>query len=330
MSDIDFANFDSDNNNYWSYSCNNQFLYSYIDEPRQNTAEEQESNDFYDNSKSLLAQDDDIPEPIFHEDLKKIVTGTDTEPTSFLTKRERNKFEDYQLQKQDEIEQNNIYENIFNINEQKEKDKKNEIKSKDSKKIKILIKNNNIPKGRRRENGKYDEEPKHTKFDEDNIIRKIKTFIFKYILNLLNNSLNDETQEFYPLESELNENLKKDLNEQLLNRTIRDIYENSKLNERHKNKGDANKILIKKILEENVEIKTIKILSMTYRDILDLIKKKDYLILLDEIKKKETKKKKNTPEDINLYLGEVKNLIDHYEEWFSKKLGRNSKKTKKN
>jgi len=53
------------------------------------------------------------------------------------------------------------------------------------------------------------------------------------------------------------------------------------------------------------------------------------LILLDEIKKKETKKKKNTPEDINLYLGEVKNLIDHYEEWFSKKLGRNSKKTKK-
>ena len=104
----------------------------------------------------------------------------------------------------------------------------NEIKSKNSKKIKILIKNNNIPKGRRRENCKYDEEPKHTKFDEDNIIRKIKTFIFKYILNLLNNSLNDETQEFYPLESELNENLKKDLNEQLLNRTIRDIYENSK------------------------------------------------------------------------------------------------------
>ena len=330
MSDIDFANFDSDINNYWSYSCNNQFLYSYIDEPRQNIAEEQESNDFYDNSKSLLAQDDDIPEPIFHEDLKKIVTGTDTEPTSFLTKRERNKFEDYQLQKQDEIEQNNIYENIFDINEQKEKDKKNEIKSKDLKEIKILIKNNDIPKGRRRENCIYDEEPKHIKFVEDNIIRKIKTFIFKYILNLLNNSLNDETQEFYPLESELNENLKKDLNEQLLNRTIRDIYENSKLNERHQDKPDANKNLIKKIFDEKTELETIKILSMTYRDILEQIRKKDSFNFLEEIRKKEKNKKKNTPQIINFYLEKLKKLLDNYEGWFNNKLGRNTEKRKKN
>jgi hypothetical protein len=125
------------------------------------------------------------------------------------------------------------------------------------------------------------------------------------------------------------EKLKKELNLELLNRTIKDIYGNTKLNGRHRFRGDANKILINKILEENVELETIKILSMTYGDILNQIRKKDSENFLEEIRQKEARKKKNTPEIINSYLDKLKNVFYNYENWFKFKLGRNTEKRNK-
>ena len=47
----------------------------------------------------------------------------------------------------------------------------------------------NSNRGRRKKNIEYDDKPQHSKFKEDNIIQKIKTFIFDYILDHLNKSL---------------------------------------------------------------------------------------------------------------------------------------------
>ena len=47
----------------------------------------------------------------------------------------------------------------------------------------------NSNRGRRKKNIEYNNNPLHSKFKDDNIIQKIKTFIFDYILDLLNKSL---------------------------------------------------------------------------------------------------------------------------------------------
>jgi hypothetical protein len=336
MSEFEFGNLYDENNNFFPYGINEPYFPSYFEDPRQIIEEPKESNDFYNNSLIDFYDNNAKLESLYEKNnnIKNIVTVGKTESTSFLTnKRERDLLEDNKLKKEDEND--NLSHDIFYNNEkeeEKEKETEENIEQLNIGNIvdnKILINLDENKPGRRKEDGIYYESAKHTKDNEDNIMRKIKTFVFQYILRLLNDSLIDKNKEFYPLETELNENLKKDLNVQLLNRTILDIYENSKLNDRHKFRGAANKILIKKILEENVEIKTIKILSMTYKDILDQIREKDSSFFLEEIRKKESRKKKNTPEIINSYLKKLEDLLFSYENWFGSKLGRNSEKRKK-
>ena len=342
MSEDEFGNL-YDGNDFFSYEKNDPYFHSYFEEPRQIIEEQKESNDLYNANNSYIDIYDNFPkfESEFenNNDIKNIVTNGKTESTSFLTnKRERDLLEDYKLKKEDENDI--ISQNIFYSNE-KEKEEKEEKEKETEENIEQLNIDNNVDTkiiinleekklGRRKEDEIYCEKAKHTKFNEDNIMRKIKTFSFQYILRLLNDSLIDKNKEFYPLETELNENLKKDFNMELLDRTILDIYKNSKLNERHKFRGEANKNLIEKIFEENVELKTIKILSMTFRDIIEQIKEKDSLIILEEIRKKESRKKKNTPKIIDSYLEKLKALLSDYEGWFAIKLGRNSEKRKKN
>ena len=116
-----------------------------------------------------------------------------------------------------------------------------------SKEKKDINRKENIKRGRRKKDAEYNTKPIHDKFSEDNHIQKIKTFIFDYILEHLNNSLKYARQKFYPLSKKINSNLKKNFNEELLNRTIYDIYMNSDLNKRYINIPDSNRILIKKI-----------------------------------------------------------------------------------
>ena len=155
-------------------------------------------------------------------------------------------------------------------------------------------------------------------------MRKIKTFTFKYIYNKLNDSLIDTDLKFYSLDANLSENLKKDFNEELLERTICDIYSNSNLNKKYKNENHnySNKEAIKTIMKDKFEKKTISILNLKYRDILDIIRKKDIKKFLDEIRKKEIKNQTQYLED---YMKAVQDMLMNYENWFFKKQGRNKK-----
>ena len=71
----------------------------------------------------------------------------------------------------------------------------------------------------------------------------------------MNDSLELSKNKFYPLNKRLNQNIKRDFNIKLLDRTIYDIYITEELNKNYINKNESNKILIKRILEENIEKK---------------------------------------------------------------------------
>jgi hypothetical protein len=184
---------------------------------------------------------------------------------------------------------------------------------------------NETKKGRRKKYILYKDEAKHTKFNEDNIMRKIKGFIFRYILDLLNKSLISTKYKFYPLKAELSENLKKDLNEDLLKRKISDIFENTEINKKNFKFENPNKKLIRKILKEEIEPQTIFILNLSFNDILDFIRENDSENFLEKIREKELKNE-GDEEYVEEYMKEVSRLLNGYEKWFEKKLSRNSKK----
>ena len=191
------------------------------------------------------------------------------------------------------------------------------------KKEDIISIKGNSKRGRRKKNVEYDDEPHHDKFTEDNIIQRIKTFIFDYILERLNKSLKYESRRFYQLTKTLNSNLKKDFNEELLGKTIYEIYMTSDLCMRFINIPDANRELIKKIYEEKIEIETINILDKKFKEILDYIRKKDLDNFLTNFRLRVMKKDNKS---IDLYMKEVRKMLFQYEFYFQKKIGRNTKK----
>ena len=197
----------------------------------------------------------------------------------------------------------------------------------DTSKEMIKIKEDNeAKKGRRKKYELYEDEAKHNKFREDNIMRKIKGFILRYILDLLNKSLIGKHYKFYPLNAEFNENLRKDLNEDLLKRKISDIFENTELNKKNIKFENPNKKLIHKILEEKIETKTIFILNLSFNDILDFIRENDSEKFLEKIREKEQKNNEDDDEYVEEYMEEVSRLLNGYEKWFEKKFSRNIRK----
>ena len=221
-------------------------------------------------------------------------------------------------------EKNKSIEHILD----KDIDENNEEELKTEKKEKKIKKKT----GRKPKINKNDKKDKHTKFSDDNIMRKIKTKIFARTLKRLNQSIKFYSGIFLQLTPKMNVNLKKDLNMELLNRTIANIFGNTDLNQRDLSKGLHNKNLIEKIYNENKETETIKILSMTFKDVLNEIREKYLDDFLKDIQKKEMdneKKEENENEEededcsVDKYMNEVKRLLIGYEDWFKNKNGRN-------
>ena len=196
----------------------------------------------------------------------------------------------------------------------------------------------------------------HTKYSADNIIRKIKSNFFSFIHNLLNKSLKDKGMKFLKLNSKLNEGLKRDYNLDLLNRTIRDIYEKSKITSKLRKQAESNpnknREIISKIYEENVEEQTIKILNLTYLELFKIFRSKIVSLDLElEIKKSEISllnteefndihkffekivneemKNNESQEKIDNYIKQIEELCIGYENWFFNKKGRERKKKEK-
>lgn len=178
----------------------------------------------------------------------------------------------------------------------------------------------------------YNDNEVHSKLKPDNIMRKIKANLFENLIKLLNQSLRNKQHLFCKLDKTLNEDLKKDHNIELMNRTIFDIIFNTKISDKYKNKKNSNQNLIIKILEENKEYKAINILSLKFIDFINCIRNNKYYLedFLEKIKIKEYKVKQDKNTNKEIYMQKVEELFFKYEKWFFNKNSRNCKKGQTN
>ncbi len=208
-----------------------------------------------------------------------------------------------------------------NINNDKENNNNNNTNNNCvSKTTKIIIKFGRKSKGEIRQ-------VVHTKFCEDNIIKKIKTYLMKYLDKKLNNSLHFTYKRFYKLNKTINDNLKKDYNIRLMNMSIREIYEeNSPRKIYDPSVKKKNYDLIQEIYDKNEEKETIEILNTKYIDFLNKLETKEYII--NEIEKK-IKNQNDKIDDIAYYMSKVRKLLEYFKEWFTNKLDRKYKSKQK-
>lgn len=206
---------------------------------------------------------------------------------------------------------------------------------------------------------KRDEKDKgnHTKFSEDNIMRKIKSYFLNNTHSLLNESIKDKNLNLLKLDSFINKNLKKEYNLNLYNTKMKDLYLNSKISSKYRSQiisfADKNQKILKKIYEEQKETQTIKLLNLSYKDLFNVFRKNiininedlenkikdipllqcnkynDIYLFFDEIIRQEIRKGE-TLDNINIYINNMKNLCMNYESWFLNKKGRNRTSKLKN
>ena len=165
----------------------------------------------------------------------------------------------------------------------------------------------------------------HSRNKTDNIFDKIKRVIFNYIIEKVNGSLRFTYKRFLNFNTDISKNLKKDYNIELMEKTIKQIFEENTpsnrsdiSNEEVKNK---NKLIIKEIFDKNEETETIKILNTKFIDLLKQEETKKYII--DKIKNKVEKKgTKTNTENSDDYMEKVRYWMENYENWFYEKRGR--------
>jgi hypothetical protein len=208
------------------------------------------------------------------------------------------------LNKKRSMEKSELYELFENCNYKEEEN------------INVKIKGDNHKKGRYKK-GEDNNGAKHNKFKKDNIMRKIKASLFNYHLKLLNEKLKNQNQKFKILPAKLKENVNKNINLMLLDKKLCDIYKKPPLDDNRFANDKGNSKLINKIYKDNNLPEVIELLNMSFKEFLEHIRKNDRDNYLATIREKE-KKNQNT-KDLDNYIKEVEDLLDHYEEWFEQK-----------
>ena len=122
---------------------------------------------------------------------------------------------------------------------------------------------NYIGKKRGRKLKGYTGPRKHSKSDRDNIVKKIKGKFAKHIHEKLNGSLHFTYKRFLSLNKRISTDLTKDYNIKLMEKTIKQIYEENTPSNRYDTSNEVvknkNKLMIKEIFDKNEETETMKI-----------------------------------------------------------------------
>ena len=254
----------------------------------------------------------------------------------------------YEYEKEDFKLQENLGDKLIIISNEKDfkckelKDNNNNISDNGNKQTKMTSKPLN--KKRQRDDGEYpkkkqgrkkkddDERGEHDKFCEDNMIRKIKSNFIKHAHERINSNITDKDLQLLRLDSEINEILKKDYNLELMDKTFKNLYENTPISSKYKKKDSySNKYLIDKLYNEErfTESNAIYDLNKTYKELYN-----DYINnhldeLLNKVKNELEREGKESEENIAEYMEKFKHLCLTYEEWFKSKKGRNGRNKRK-
>ena len=252
-------------------------------------------------------------------------------------KRDENSFEEYQYQnsiflnkeqKSKQFTMENISNKItkpntltFTIKRVEENDlRQNDDYLNSQTESKLLTK-----KGRKKKDVSIIVKSTHNKFKEDNIMRKIKNNLLDFIVNKFNSSLSDKTKKLLKIDKYLSENLNRDYNMVLMERTLLDIFMKTKISKKYKRTDDKyyNVKLIRSILNENIEKKAIDLLDLKLIDMINYIKEHNLDKFLAIIEKKE---KKIDGANSEKYMALLKGILIDYKGWFKNKRGRVRKK----
>ena len=169
-----------------------------------------------------------------------------------------------------------------------------------------------------------DGEVVHSKHKEDNKMKKIKAGLNGFKVDLLNNSLEDKSYKFHKIDKSVSENLQRAYNLELNQRILSNIFKEEKVNGRYAKFSNA--YLVNKILEEQKELETIKLLNLKYIEMVNLIQENYLDEFLASIKEKEKKEITNDNQNIDEYMESIKEIFLRYEDWFMNKKGRIRKK----
>ena len=191
----------------------------------------------------------------------------------------------------------------------------------------------------------------HDRMAADNIIKKIKTEFFKYMILFINNIISTINLKYahkiYKIDYELINRLNREIDLKYLNTTLKDLLSLNVSPKFKKIDEESNKNIIKKILDEKSIDETIKfVLNMTFRDFIKIFsyKKKirellieykvnDYniediynkieknLIGVDDLFNKLAKSDKID----KYYFSNFVFYLYNYEKWFFMKRGRKKK-----
>ena len=195
---------------------------------------------------------------------------------------------------------------------------------------------------------------KHNKFSDDNIIIKIKTYFFNNFLpDIVNKNVKNKSYFIKKLQNLFIRKIEAQTNLNLLDTVYADILKKEKISKKYsKSLPDENKIIVNKILEENDQIKVIRILNLKigelfeiFRrklfeneenisfdlneklkglDLLDNNKYKDFDFFINNLNEKEEMSKKKFIE----YQYKLKRFCINYEKWFKKRVKKINKNKK--
>ena len=247
--------------------------------------DERSNNDF-----SLNASFDKFDE-IFYPEEKTTAFKTGNSSEQEFNSQFLNKFSDNFENSYNEKEENEDYNKILFLNKKTKRDEEikqeNKIITKDDNnniiktenrlsKKEELNKVSNIKTKQGRKNKDSDEERKRDKNDPDNIIYKLKSNFFNsYIIDIVEeNSINKDIYLKKLQTKEFTHDLSKQNNEKLFTMKIKDILSKHPISTKYSTFDRfENKKIIEKIYRENKEINVIKILELTFEELLILYRR---------------------------------------------------------
>jgi hypothetical protein len=182
----------------------------------------------------------------------------------------------------------------------------------------------------------------HTKYDSDNIARKIKTKLFDGIIKILNNSLLRKGKIFHIAKTKNNNSIhfvkiNQDFLSQtsvqstldLLNSTLRDIF-SQKCSVKYKNYPDINRTSIQEISGNTFYERTNEILDMTFFQCLEHFRGSNKYEVLNQLEKEHENALKEFYEKYgdDEYIKKFSECLKKYETIFSGKKPKKSKFSK--
>ena len=246
--------------------------------------------------------------------------------------------------------------NVFNGNIEKDNSTQNFSSQKQTRPTQKDEKDSIKKKKPGRENKNENIKDIHNKFNEDNIMRKIKVHILNQkIRNIFDNyflALNLKKKKLLKFEQKEIISLKKEENIKLMDTHLKDIYQKYNIGKKYtKRENNYNINLINEIYSENEYIDLQKMFDLTFFEFLEIYtnpiaekelneelkqKKKEIesfkRINFDGIKnwieelENKYKNKNESDDEIKIYISKIKNCCGNYRKLLENKDGRNNKK----